>query len=388
MESRDDMVVKYFSLGLQQREIITMLESVHNIIISPRNLKRILKKNNSYGRRNFSNPNTVAAFIESQLSGSGQMHGYRWMHLKCIQHGLVVTQETVRELLKLLDPTGVDIRKRKRLRRRQYVSKGPNYVWHVDSYDKLKPYGICINGAIDGFSRNIMWLKAGRTSSDPKVIAGYYVRAVKSLGGCPQTVRSDMGTENGTMERIQTALKSFFEMKESQKPAFLYGRSTANQRIESWWCILRKQNVQYWINLFQTLKEEGLFNGTFVDKSLIQFCFMTLIQDELDQVVGEWNSHRIRSSRNSISPTGRPIIMFEAPYLYHCENCLVDIPAAVIENLEQECTFHTNQCDEDMKTLCEELILENNFSCSFSDPYEASQMYIKLKEKVYEIIED
>ena len=28
--------------------------------------------------------------------------------------------------------------------------QGPNYLWHMDSYDKLKPYGISIHGCIDG----------------------------------------------------------------------------------------------------------------------------------------------------------------------------------------------------------------------------------------------
>lgn len=52
-------------------------------------------------------------------------------------------------------------RSRRRLQRRVYHNKGPNYLWHLDAYDKLKPYGICIHGCIDGFSRHIMWLKAG-----------------------------------------------------------------------------------------------------------------------------------------------------------------------------------------------------------------------------------
>ena len=69
------------------------------------------------------------------------------MHLKCIQAGLVVTQTTIRHLL-ILDPRGVQLRKRNRLRRPLYINPGPNFLWHGDSYDKLKPYGIsCINGA-------------------------------------------------------------------------------------------------------------------------------------------------------------------------------------------------------------------------------------------------
>ena len=31
-------------------------------------------------------------------------------------------------------------------------------MWHIDGYDKLKPYGFCVHGAIDGFSRRIMWI--------------------------------------------------------------------------------------------------------------------------------------------------------------------------------------------------------------------------------------
>lgn len=59
---------------------------------------------------------------------------------------------------------------------------------------------------------------------------------------------------------------------------FIYGRSTANQRIESWWDILRKHCAQFWMNLFQDMKDNLMFDGNFLDKALIQFCFMNLIQ--------------------------------------------------------------------------------------------------------------
>lgn len=279
MDLKEQLVKKYFFLGLQQKEIIVLLKNLHNIAIKPRTLKRILRKQKLFRRKHFSDLGSVANFIEDQLVKSGQMHGYRWMHLKCIQHGFSVTQEIVRELLLLLDPEGVEIRKRKRLRRRQYSNAGPNNVWHMDSYDKLKPYGICINGAIDGYSRYIIWLHAGCTSNDPKVIAGYYVNALKLLGGCPLTVRSDMGTENKTVDKMQCALRELLVNNNgNHKPPFIYGKSPANQRIESWWSILRKHHAQYWMNLFEMLKDEDLFNGSFIDKTLMQFCFLKIIQ--------------------------------------------------------------------------------------------------------------
>lgn len=163
------LVNRYFSLGLQQKEILQFLRLLHGINISHRTLKRILSKFNLYRRKDYSSLEDVTKFIEDKLNTSGQLHGYRWMHLRCLQNNLVVTQQVVRELLSVLDSEGVASRRKKRLRRRQYQNKGPNYLWHIDSYDKLKPYGICINGCIDGFSRHIIWLKAGMTSSNPKV---------------------------------------------------------------------------------------------------------------------------------------------------------------------------------------------------------------------------
>ena len=36
-------------------------------------------------------------------------------------------------LLALMDPAGSSIRRSRRLNRRIYLNKGPNYLWHVDA---------------------------------------------------------------------------------------------------------------------------------------------------------------------------------------------------------------------------------------------------------------
>ena len=83
----------------------------------------------------------------------GGLHGYRWLHGVCTQAGFTISKEHVRLLLTILDSKGVAIREARRLRRREYNAKGPNNLWHFDGYDKLKPYGLCIHGCIDGFFR-------------------------------------------------------------------------------------------------------------------------------------------------------------------------------------------------------------------------------------------
>ncbi len=163
----EDLVKSYFRLGFNNKEIICLLAHQHGVIISKRTLQRLFR------RKNLTDIEEIASFVQSEMATSGRLQGYRWLHLRAIQRGYVVSQETMRMVIKEIDPEGVEPRRARRLRRRQYFSRGPNALWHMDSYDKLKPYGIAINGCIDGFSRFVLWMEAYNTNSDPKVIADY-----------------------------------------------------------------------------------------------------------------------------------------------------------------------------------------------------------------------
>ena len=193
------------------------------------------------------------------------------MYMKFLRAGLRVTHQLVSEALKLIDPEGVDQRRRRRLIRRRYYAKGSNSVWHIDSYDKLKPFGIAINGCVDGFSRFVIWARASYTNNDPKVIAGYYLDAIQELHCCPQKVRVDAGTEN-------VNLKTLHEVLRNDDNGAIVGRSTANVRIESWWGQYRRGGAEYYIALFNLIQSDGDFVGDFVDKELVRFCFLRVIQ--------------------------------------------------------------------------------------------------------------
>ena len=48
-------------------------------------------------------------------------------------------------------------------------------MWHLDGFDKLKPFRFAIHSAIDGYSRRILGLKVGQTNNDPRLIASCYL---------------------------------------------------------------------------------------------------------------------------------------------------------------------------------------------------------------------
>lgn len=160
--------------------------------------------------------------------------------------------------------------------RRMYVNPGPNYLWHVDSYDKLKPFGICINGAIDGFSRLMVWLHAYSTNSNPKIIAGYFLAEVEKRMGTASRIRADLGTENVTMAQMQRFLR--WSEDRHVNNSDISGPSNHNQRIESWWAFLRTHHAQSWINRLQELKDSDCFSGDFLDKQLLLFTCLNIIE--------------------------------------------------------------------------------------------------------------
>ena len=147
----------------------------HGQKLSFRQLKRVLAKKGVSRRTNAIDLQTVVGHIQQELQFSASKVGYRtiWQKL-VVEYGLSVPKETVRHAFRVLDPEGVDSRLRHKLRRRQYRGNGRNFLWHIDGYDKLKPYGFCVHGIIDGYSRQILWLEVAMSNNNPGIIANYF----------------------------------------------------------------------------------------------------------------------------------------------------------------------------------------------------------------------
>ncbi|KAL3992579.1 gamma-butyrobetaine dioxygenase [Sarotherodon galilaeus] len=287
--------IKYFNEGHSYSVIMDMMLSLHGVKMSLRSLKSKLNNAGLYRRKHFHSRTTIINAIRAELQGPGRLFGYRtmWQVLKQ-KHHLKVKRDDVMKILRELNPHGCQMRTRRRFIRRTYHSLGPNYMWHADGYDKLKPFGLAISGCIDGFSRKVLWLECGPTNNNPVVIAYYYLSCVGSLGVVPMRLRTDCGTENGIMAAVQCALRHHHDDHFSGESSHMFGSSTNNQRIESWWSIYRK--------------------GSHEHQCLLRFCFTDIVQKDLDECVKLWNTHRIRPSRTASCPGGVPNELYYLPH--------------------------------------------------------------------------
>ena len=103
--------------------------------------------------------------------------------------GMIARREDVPQLFLRLDAQGVERMKSRKHRRRIYRTSGLSYVWHINEFDKIKPYGFSIHGSIDGYSRRIIWLEASQSNKYPDMIANYYLKAAKNLNRIPKIMK-------------------------------------------------------------------------------------------------------------------------------------------------------------------------------------------------------
>ena len=131
--SERDIIQQYFYKGLPYRHIIFMLEKHHNICMSQTSLKRRLKDYNLTRRKELDNEylDHVRYMISMEIeNGPDSLNGYRTMwHILRLRHHINVSRNVVESIMGEVDAQGVAYRKNRCLKRRTYVSRGPNFWW-------------------------------------------------------------------------------------------------------------------------------------------------------------------------------------------------------------------------------------------------------------------
>jgi len=146
-------------------------------------LNRILKSNNLRRRTGYTPEYIVKNYISNEIETIGQCIGYRSMWKRLVNEHRIRVWE-IKIFYENYWPWRSFYAEDSPTKKTQVQSKRTYYVWHVDGYDKLKPYGFCIHGSIDGYIRRILWLEVSQ-SNTPIVIVMYYLEAIRRHGIAP-----------------------------------------------------------------------------------------------------------------------------------------------------------------------------------------------------------
>jgi hypothetical protein len=123
----------YFHLGYKYEDIVNLLNIYHGISMSVRTLKRRLLQYDLRKKNLNINEQELRTIIRKEIEGVGQLSGYRkiW-HLLRINHHIHAPRKLVAQIVHDLDPQASKERKGNKLKRRKYLSYGPNHCWHID----------------------------------------------------------------------------------------------------------------------------------------------------------------------------------------------------------------------------------------------------------------
>jgi hypothetical protein len=109
------------------------------------------------------------------------------------------------------------------------------------------------------------------------------------------------------MAKCHVAFRRFNKPDLPFHKIYSFGKSTKNQRIESWWNLLTTGQTEQWKKLFENLKHTGFFDSLDYDIIALRYIYMPVIRDHIHTFVEVHNTHRIRrqKARAKYLPTGK-----------------------------------------------------------------------------------
>ncbi|PUU74717.1 hypothetical protein B9Z19DRAFT_998584, partial [Tuber borchii] len=277
----------------------------------------------------------------------------------------------------------------------------PNRVLSIDGHDKLSHFGFEIYGAIDAYSRYIVWCYVGISNRTAVSVNKQYLRLLRTTLHMPKLIHSDKGNFLNTISSIILEIvllaESHLTLWRANRPdlpfqkAYSYGKSTKNQRIEAWWNILTEAQTQEWKTYFAKLELDGYFNGGETDKSCLQYLYMDLIRSHIYRFIEVHNSHPIRFQRNRehYLLTGQPFLMYYYPQ--SGKNYQEKVDEKVLEALEKKVENYNldEYLPESIYLLYGRFLQEDGYPniFAYSDPRH-KDAYIYLRDRVSQYIAD
>ena len=244
--------VLFFDVGLEDQDMLTVLHK-EGFNIGKYTLVRLRfelgLRRRVRGVQQCQEADQLIRGLVAQELEKGVIDGYgrRYLHTHFRQRGIIVARDRLFEAYRTMNYEAVERRKRDLQRHRgEYLVPGPNFVWSIDGYCKLRPYGVEIYACINAYSRYIVWIYIGISASTAVSCVHQFLGTLEEVKIQPRFVRSDRGTETTMLADAHYQLQTSYEPDLEFQDCYLYGTSTANQRIEAWWQQLLKGLIFRW----------------------------------------------------------------------------------------------------------------------------------------------
>ncbi|KAJ3288818.1 hypothetical protein HDU79_004572 [Rhizoclosmatium sp. JEL0117] len=286
--------------------------------------------------------------IKWYRANNGPSRGYRalthWLHTE--RH---IPIARVYALLKEYEPSLLGARKHRRLKRLNYVGRGPWEMCSFDQHDKFRFYGLFLHGGIDCYSRYLMWLKVWRTNRQGALVAFWYLESCRNYGngnGIFRGTISDRGGENRCLGRVQTDIRFHFDPQasEEEKGNFhcVVQDSRLNQKVECFWGVFLRACGNDMLNeLLKATLPGGPYNPRdIVQRKVFQYLYIPVFQKRLDEVRNEYNTTDKRSQPRRNLPSGylsQPVHLMERASEFGGDDGLrVPVPSTFLKERMEE----------------------------------------------------
>ncbi len=169
------------------------------------------------------------------------------------------------------------------------------YIPSTDSHHKLIRWRLVTHGAIDGYSRLILYTHCTSNNRADTVLQLFLV-AVDSFG-LPSRVRSDQGLENTHVARYM------IEKRGAERRSMIVG-CTHNQRIERLWRDMHKSATILFYKLFYFMEDRAILDPlNEYHMWALHYVFVPRINKALIEFDTGWNNHSIRTAHPPSHPT-------------------------------------------------------------------------------------
>ncbi|KAJ7145060.1 hypothetical protein C8R43DRAFT_953510 [Mycena crocata] len=275
-----------------------------------------------------------------------------------LQDGIKIPRDTVRRLMADIDPDGAEARfpgrRREPKKRGHLTDTGIYYELHFDGHEKLNfkalrmgRVGIDIYGARCHSSSKMVKFLVVPNARCSSTVGHYYLDLVSTHGLFVQAT-VDGGSETGELYAAHIALREqcMPELSSEEAPPFVALQSTDNIPIESSWHLFTNYvglDIKQIIFLGKSLNY--FHPGVELHVNLFNWLWPRIIQLSLDGFVEYWNTHKIRTQKNKLLPSGvSPNYICDFPERFGLTNFATAVPPEFVDALRENIPKSREEC--------------------------------------------